>query len=280
MTPLRTRLALLLTLALAACGGGGFGADGGVSGTGISAVTGNVAEVIGTAEGIEGIRVAVAGTDVETRTDAAGLFTLTGELAGPITLVFERESDGLRARADVRVPAGGTLRLDDLTLDARAETAKPERQAIAFEGEIVIADCAAGRLVVVSRRDRNGAEFVVLLAGAFLHDPQGAPVACADLSAGEIVVVAGRVLEDDSIGEADLEVAARRPEPSATPRATAAPTATTARPSATPTRAREEPTATRPGSTATPARPEPTPSPGDGRPGREPPAIGNRGDRR
>jgi hypothetical protein len=221
MSTLRVRLALLLVLTTAAaCGGGGLGADGGVSGTGVSSVTGNVSNVNDAGAEIAGIRVVVEGTDIETVTGTDGSFTLSGEFDGEITLVFERD-DGARAQTTVDVPTGGSVQLEDVTLDVALEEARPARRIVRFQGLVDRPDCPARRLRVVSRFDQQRRTFDIRLESTFVHDGAGAPVACTRLRAGVRVNVVGEVLGDGTIGNADVEVApaaaGQNPEPTPTP---------------------------------------------------------------
>lgn len=260
---------LVCVLALAACGGGGggFSSDGGVSGTGISAVTGNVAAITGDPTAVGGILVRVDGEDLTAITDDAGFFTLRGEIEGERTLVFERPDDGLAARVAVQVPAGGTLELADVVLDAPSGEARPARRRVDFRARVDGADCGARVLFVVSRFAAERSVFVVALDRMVLRAASGAPARCEDLTAGRAVDVTGLVQDDGAIADGTLVLVAEEPTPTAT-RLAATPTARapTARPS-TPTPARSPgvvPTTTRaaPGPTlepsARPLRPTPT----------------------
>ena len=75
-------------LALASCA-----SDGGQRGTGITIAAGNVASVQADMGGVDGIEVAVEGTDVHGTTDATGVFELRGRFAGDTALRFARASD-------------------------------------------------------------------------------------------------------------------------------------------------------------------------------------------
>jgi len=258
-------LALLLSGMLAACGGGGgLGADGGVSGSGISSVTGNVTEIDGANGDVGGIRVVVQGTDIETVTGDDGSFSLTGDFDGPVTVVFELE-DGGRAETMVEVPDGGNVDLEDITVDPEEEEARPSRQIITFSGVVVEADCDAGTLIVATGDEAPRTRFAVRLDDAFLHDAAGTAVACTDIGPGDNARVQGEVLDDGSTGNADVEI--RRQEPTATPTPTP-----TLRPEATPTERDPGPgrTLDAPRPTATPrvdVRPIPTETrPGNDRP--------------
>lgn len=217
------RLALLgLALLASSCA-----IDGGSSGTGITTVTeGNVASVVATAasapgmvqsfaegaasaasSGLAGIEVSVDGTDLRDETDAAGTFRLSGDYESEVTIRFVRAQDHLEASLAVNVPAGGTLGLADVTLDAVTGTATPAAQSVSFDGTITGVDCGAGELQLVSaQRPDDGDLYVVRLAGSSIVDGAGRPVACTDLVTGENASVSGSVETDGTFGDATIEV--------------------------------------------------------------------------
>lgn len=262
MTTLRA-LTSVLMLVLAACGGGGggFASDGGVSGTGISAVTGNVAAITGDDGVVAGISVTIAGTDLVAETDAGGFFSVSGEFDGPVTLVFARPADGLSVQVDVQVPAGGNLELADIVLDGASGEARPERREVSFRGRIDAVDCPGDRLFVVSRFESARLVFTIRLDRMILRGTADRPIGCDDLRAGMDVVVTGIVQDDESIADGEVEVT------SATE-----PTPTRTRAGATPTRAaspRPDPTAPDDPGPVRPT-PEPTPTEVPGRPSASP----------
>ena len=250
MIILRLLIACLALLGASCGSGGGLGSDGGVSGTGIAAVTGNVVEVTGTQGDVAGIRVEIAGTDLVSETDANGFFALSGEFDGPVTLIFSRASDGLVAQVDVQVPGGGTLQLDDLTLDGASGQAQPTRREVHFRGLVESVDCASARLFVVSQFETERLVFTVRLDRMVLRGSLGRPVRCEDLVQGTDVEVTGVVLEDESIADGTLDVLQVDPTPTPTAR----------RPTPTRTRERPEPTATATRVDAQPTREQPTPT--------------------
>lgn len=211
---------LALGLALGAC-------DGGSSGTGISTITeGNVAAVVTAATStsgmapsagsggapaatasLAGIRVSVAGTDFADETDASGAFRVSGDYDSVVTLLFARAADDLSARLQVNVPAGGTLGLRDVTLDAARGTAIALEQSVFFDGTITAIDCTAGELELVSRqRPDDGDVYVVVLAGSAIVDGTGRPIACAQLKDGDDATVSGAVNQDGTFGDATIVV--------------------------------------------------------------------------
>jgi hypothetical protein len=189
-------IGIVLSSLLAACGGGGFGLDGGQSGTGIASIVGNVVAPTGTA--LSDISVRVDGTSLATNTDAGGNFALAGELSGDVELVFERGSDMLFASLGVAVPKGGVVSLADVFLDAQTGKANPALREVEFEGLVDTIDCAAGTLLVTSGADPEGIRFAVDLASASIRDEQERPISCQDLQVGDRVEVESEV-EDDGV---------------------------------------------------------------------------------
>jgi hypothetical protein len=59
--------------------------------------------------------VSIEGTPFETVTDDGGSFLIEGDFGGAITLLFEREADGLAARIGIAVPQGGTVTLRNVS---------------------------------------------------------------------------------------------------------------------------------------------------------------------
>lgn len=201
--------------------------DGGSSGTGITTVTeGNVASVVtasasapGMVESLgngaspaasstlAGIEVSVEGTGVRDETDASGAFRLSGDYESDVTIRFARAQDRLDASLAVNVPAGGTLGLQDVRLDAASATATPAAQSVSFEGTITGVDCGAGQLQLVSTlRPDDGDVYVVRLVGSSIVDSAGQPVACARLTEGQATTVSGDVNPDGSFGSATIVV--------------------------------------------------------------------------
>jgi hypothetical protein len=194
----------------------GCAIDGGSSGTGITTAEGNVVSVLSAAAAtspmpldvpldgsLGGIRVSVEGTDIAGETDPSGAFRVRGDYDSVVTLLFARAQDALAARLEVNVPAGGTLTLVDVALDAASGTARPESQGVDFDGTIVAVDCAAGELQLVSQqRPDDGDHYVVLLAGSTVVDAMGAVVPCDRLTPGEDAHVGGVVEPDGSFGNA------------------------------------------------------------------------------
>jgi len=209
------------TLALLAIGLllGGCATDGGSSGTGITTAEGNVAGITTAmaaalsgragelaAQGdLGGIRVSVEGTDIAADTDPSGAFRVRGDYDSVVTLLFARAQDQLAARLQVNVPAGGTLTLNDVELDAASGKALPQSQSVVFDGTIVAVDCGPGELRFVSQQSPDdGDQYAVVLAGSSIVDAMGAPVPCTLLAPGEDARVSGAVNDDGTFGDATI----------------------------------------------------------------------------
>jgi hypothetical protein len=213
-----------LGLMLGAC-------DGGSSGTGITTLTeGNVASVVSSAasspaptsmasvaaradgaagaaasDALAGIAVSIDGTDVRDETDASGAFHLSGDYASDVIVRFTRAAGQLDASLAINVPAGGTLGLNDVTLDAASGTATPASQSVLFAGTITGIDCAAAKLVLVSQqRPEDGDSYTVDLASSSIVDQAGRTVPCSVLAPGDDATVSGAVNPDGSFGDATV----------------------------------------------------------------------------
>ncbi len=227
MKRIRSAALLSLVLALGAC-------DGGSRGSGITTVEGNVqsvqavlrhvprrrselawltrllaAEGTAAAQGaLEGINVSIEGSSIADETDANGSFSLRGHFESYVVVRFERTTDGASARMTVNVPAAGTLTLNDVTLDDRSGQATAQSTDVAFEGILTTADCPGEILDMVSSQRSPGDTdvYVVRLDTSSLHQPNGTPVACQDLTMGQALQVAGIVNPDGTFGNCDIVV--------------------------------------------------------------------------
>ncbi len=194
---------VLFVLALAACG-----TDGGQRGTGITTAFGNVARVEGTSSaGVAGIHVSIEGTAIATDTDAQGRFTMRGRFDGPTTVRFERVADALSASLALNVPAGGTLTLRNIGIDAHGGT-RTESSAVVFEGRVLGVDCAAGRVTLASTQasPMDTDTYVVVLQSSTLRDSHGTPRVCSDLRPDDRLAVDGFFADDGTIGNATVIV--------------------------------------------------------------------------
>ena len=184
----------ILLLGSAGCGGL---TDGGVGGTGIATVRGNVLDpdltaVNRLAAGNDGggasaanITVRVQDTDVSDITDEAGVFELTGAIAGDITLEFSREDRPVAATLRLVVPADAEVTLQNVELVD--DTAEPEqiliRTRTVTTGQIVGAAACEGNEGSFVLRDDEQVEYTVLItAETVIRLESGAALTCEDLS--------------------------------------------------------------------------------------------------
>lgn len=221
----RMWLAPVCLLVLAAC-------DGGSSGTGITVAQGNVASAatalrsapragrersrlarvldILRLEGearargpFEEIRVTIEGTSLSTESDAQGLFSLRGDFAGPVGMIFQLPDGGPSARLVITVPRGGEVTLTNVHVDAGAGQASADSQRVRFGGLVRDTDCSRQLATMVSRQTPNdGNAYRVDLDAASVRDNAGNGLGCEDLTAGDAVDVDGEVNDDGDI-EAD-----------------------------------------------------------------------------
>lgn len=202
----RTVLACALLAACSAYACSGVSSDGGQSGTGISAIRGNVVAVIGAAPEVADILVSLAATNLTTLTDANGRFELRGNASGAAELRFERQRDGLFARTDVVVPAGGVLDLQEIELDSQNGEVRPARQRVEFEGIVEALDCAGGTIRFTPKDDDPAATvFTVEVASATIRD-DGALLACVDLNVGDRAQVLGETTDGSTLVNAEIEL--------------------------------------------------------------------------
>jgi hypothetical protein len=201
------------------CALGGCAEEGGSRGSGISsAVEGNVVSIasasIAAEQGapappsVAGIDVAVEGTAARVTTDAAGHFSLRGQFYGPIHLVFQRTVDGLLARIAVKIPAGGTLTLVDVSIEAAQQAAVAASQEIQCEAVITSTTCSAATLTMISAFQGTGESdgYVVRLDSSSVRDSAGQTLSCADLRVGQRGMVQASVNADGSFGNATIEI--------------------------------------------------------------------------
>ena len=188
---------------MGACGGGGL-IDGGQSGTGISAIRGNVVGITGGSRDLANIRVSLATAALSTQTDAHGRFELRGDASGPDELRFERASDGLFASTEVVIPAGGVLDLEQIVLDSENGEAHPGRELVEFQGIVQTLDCAGGTIVLVSEDDDPQATpFTVDVASATIRDRDGV-ISCGNLRLGDQLQVRGETVDGSTLINATL----------------------------------------------------------------------------
>jgi uncharacterized membrane protein YgcG len=153
---------------------------------------------------LEGIRVTIEGTSIGTQTDAEGLFSLRGDFAGPVGMLFELPEGGSSARLVITVPRGGQVTVTNVEVDTRSGQATADTQRVRFDGLVDGTNCSQQAATVVSRETPNdGNTYSVDLASASVRDSAGNPIGCANLTMGDPVGVDGEVASD---GEVDANV--------------------------------------------------------------------------
>jgi hypothetical protein len=155
--------------------------------------------------GVSGVRVSIEGTSFTDVTDDVGSFRLRGDFSGDAVIRFEPPGGGV-ARIAVNAPAGGTLTLEQVRLDAVAGTAEAARQTVVFDGTVVSTDCAASRIDLISR-DGGPTDtdvYVVTLDGSTIRDAGGMTLTCSALRAGDALDVRAVVQPDGTFGDAEL----------------------------------------------------------------------------
>lgn len=203
-------LLLPLTVALTACS-----MDGGSSGTGVTTVEGNVSSIQLAAAvvtpsdaptAVEGITVAVEGAKEESTTDPDGRFVVRGQFGGYVTLLFQQANDTHVVRLDVVAPFAGTVTLRNVQLDLADVQAIVESQYGVFDALVERSDCDHTLSVVSPGKADSGVSYTLDLDTSSLHDRQGNPVACAQLTEGDRLRVRGFIDSSGNFGSADVEV--------------------------------------------------------------------------
>jgi hypothetical protein len=162
-------------------------ADGGVGGTGISSVQGNVMEVEpqqGSALG--GIVVRELTTGQEDTTTEEGEFRLVGRFPVEMTLLFFPPSAQEPAMVGLTVPHGSELTLENVRVEDA--TAVPERIRVALPPGEVLSDANCEEVGGSFELELDDLVFEVLI------DSRTTIVAgrtCADLTGGSLVKVGG-----------------------------------------------------------------------------------------
>lgn len=201
-------------LALSACAT----SDGGVGGTGIATVRGNVLDpelvpvtlqpVGGNGASAAGIVVRVRDTSVTDETDELGYFELSGAIAGEITIDFVRDNHPVAAAERVIVPVDAEITLKDITLLDSVATADVIEidNVIAIVVAPPICDPDGGGTFML--RDDGGLTFAIdVTPDTVITDTRG-ELACTDVTEESEVKFRG-VQEDGTITASDLRVLKR-----------------------------------------------------------------------
>ncbi|MGH7787314.1 MAG: hypothetical protein ACRERC_10640 [Candidatus Binatia bacterium] len=207
----------------------GCASEGGIAGTGASAVSGNIT-LVSEQTALQDaalpfpIRVSISEfPGIESVTDAAGAFALRGDFSGAVTLQFANADSG----ADIgplalEIPAGSSTLLENIEIRTnapRGERVRPAavRQRDVF-GRIDVVDCSAG-VLLVSDDGRPPRQFMVrVTADTVIVRRDGTQLRCGALSDGLAVQVEGALrLADQTIVAAQITVLARRAPPAGGP---------------------------------------------------------------
>ncbi|MEO8603748.1 MAG: hypothetical protein ABI629_14335 [bacterium] len=220
-------IGLRLLCVLAAIGLAGCASEGGVTGTGVSSISGNVVQVTQTSVAALAlpfpIRVTVEELPSATAvTDADGAFTLRGAFSGTLTLQFANAADGTAiGPLSLEVPAGSSTVLENIEIRTMAplpERVRPRavRQLDVF-GRADLIECAAdgSGTLLVSDDGRPPRQYLAMLtADTVILDRDGAPLTCAELHAAgrpQVRVEGLLRLADQTIVATQVMVAQRRP---------------------------------------------------------------------
>jgi hypothetical protein len=224
----RRSIWLLACAALVGCAA----SEGGVTGTGITAISGNVTAVqksLASETLPFPIRVTVAGLPgVESTTDADGVFQLAGEFSGAVELVFSNADDGDEiGPLALEVPAGSQTVLENIeirTAAPPAERVQPRavRQFDVF-GRADLVECSEDGTgtALLTDEGRPPRQFMLsLTAETEIETRAGAPLTCADIAVGASLRVEGLLRRRDQtlIAVQVIVSAPRPPRPNPSPR--------------------------------------------------------------
>jgi len=207
--------------------------EGGVTGTGVSAISGNVVMV--SAQGAEPaplpfpVRVSVAEFPaIADTTDANGSFRLSGAFSGSITLQFADAADGTSiGPLSVELPAGAQMVLENIEIDTSAPP--PDRvqpQAVRlFDvfGRVDAVECGddgTGTILLTDAGRPPRQVMVSITAATEIASRDGVPLTCADILTGAFVGAQGFLRRDDLtiVALAVVVSPTRPPRPSPAPR--------------------------------------------------------------
>ncbi len=190
----------------------GCASEGGVTGTGISAiVAGHVSAVGGGSE--EGIEVSVAGAGA--LTDGDGNFELFGEFSGQIEVRFSEPGQTRPIGAvSISVPPGSTSVLEDVVIDRQA--ARLVDITVVRQGSVVgrIEDVACANPSSIAIRLEDRSTFSLLLSDeVVIRARGGSALGCAQLRRGDRVEATGVQLSNGVRVAFAIELTERAVEP-------------------------------------------------------------------
>jgi len=189
----------------------GCASEGGVSGTGISAI---VAGHVTRPDGSAAAGVTVLAEQASATTGADGNFEIVGEFSEHVELEFAEAGAGASVgTVGISVPAGSTTILEEITIDSGA--ARPVTVNIVRHGSVVgrIESVSCDAAPEIAMTLANGAAFTFRLSDeVVVRDRAERPIDCEDLRAGDRIEASGVQLSDGSSLAFSVDVTRRRAE--------------------------------------------------------------------
>src|SRR5262249_56591913 len=117
-------------------------------------------------------------------------------------------SGGGEAAIALNVPAGGTLTLNDVLVDAASGDAVAQSQGVEFDAEITGIDCPVETLALTSRHHTpdDVDVYALRLDTSTVYGEDGEVVHCDALRVGEWAFVQGLVNPDGTFGHATVDL--------------------------------------------------------------------------
>ena len=204
----RFRLALLTCALVVGCAS----SEGGVTGTGVSAISGNIVSVTDQRAANDddtlpfAIRVSIAEVPgIDSTTDADGTFQLSGEFSGSLTLQFAKAADGTPiGPLALEIPAGSQTVVENIEIHTDAAVAERVQPLAVRQFDVVgrvdMIECTAdaGGVALITDGGRRRRQLLVTLTtDTELVRRDGTPLTCADLVRGSLVLAEGFVRRED-----------------------------------------------------------------------------------
>jgi hypothetical protein len=226
VTVVRLLAAVAIAAALAGCSSS---SEGGVTGTGLSAISGNVVAVSDghPAQLDDGlpfaVRVRIAQFPaIAAVTDRDGTFSLAGEFSGALTLQFSNADTGAElGPLALEVPLGSQTILENVEIHVAAPVADRVQPGAVLQFDVFVrvdlVECrpdGTGTLLVTDLARRPRQYMAALVEDTDIVSADGAPLACAALRAGIRVRIAGLVRRgDQTLIASTVELTSQRPPP-------------------------------------------------------------------
>jgi hypothetical protein len=219
-----------ITLWLLAClvAVGCASSEGGVTGTGITAISGNIVLVSNQAapDGSGAlpfpIRVSIAEVPgIDSTTDADGTFQLSGDFSGSLTLQFANANDGTSlGPLALEIPVGSQTVLENIEIHTDASPADRVQPAAVRQFDVVgrvdMIECSGdgSGVALITDGNRPGRQLLVnLTPDTDIETRDGTALACGDLTKGAVVGAEGFVRREDQTLVASVVVVAPPPSP-------------------------------------------------------------------